>query len=609
MLESILGLFASEQKVQAILSHPVIELIFMVLFVAFFITVFVHLALFSKLKRLRNYLQESNRMDVDPLLSFKEQYDKRQKEDSVKVETFVQEKFSGWRVFSVPVVSLIKIIQMTVSIFILIGVLGTFIGLTISLGSIDGTGNQLVENVASVLSGIDIAFYTSIAGMGFSLIMTVLIKTLNTEHMLTDIMLKVESNLEGTDQNGMSRLIDVSETINQSIVNLHESNQQSLQGIEQAFQGFQDYTTGLQQSAQDLAAFNDGLSKNLTEFQGLFEQMKEVTDGFGEGTARLNDNFDSLFSYFKKMDGRNDRMVKAFENTYEKVKEVSTTQMDTLNQFEDSVVDLKKFTSSIMQGQESIIDSYDKIMHQCNDLVKKMEAHNKDFKQVFGSDLNTKLAGISTYLGELSKDFDRLGESIVQLPQALEVINQTQADYKHLLTDRFEDLKEFNRTFNDHLKKHTIETITFEKHLQNATQTYEEVGLKNNQLINEINSSITQMNQAFNQRENQVEASVGILKDTLSKYVANLEGTLGDKMENVVRNISASMDNTNEEIKREFKELRRLSEEIQQSNSRYTQQMLQELSREIQTLNRQLGVVSQQGVPRPNSIGLRQNEY
>src|SRR5699024_4962853 len=123
---------------------------------------------------------------------------------------FVQERFSNWRLFHMPVVNLIKLTQMTVSVFILIGVLGTFIGLTISLGSISSAGDQLVENIAIVLSGIDVAFYTSIIGMGFSLIMTLLLKLLNTEYMLTDIMLMTETNLTGEEQHGMSRLINVS---------------------------------------------------------------------------------------------------------------------------------------------------------------------------------------------------------------------------------------------------------------------------------------------------------------------------------------------------------------------------------------------------------------
>src|SRR5699024_6551713 len=195
MLQFIVELFTSERIAEDILSNPITELIFMILFIAFFLTLVIHLGLFAKLKKIRNYIDTTNQMDIEPLNTIKAQYDWSRQEESVKPETFVQEKFSGWRVFNVPVVNLIKMVQMTVSVFILIGVLGTFIGLTIALGSIDATGSQLVENIAAVLSGIDVAFYTSIAGMGLSLIMTVLIKVFNTEYMLTDIMLKVESHL------------------------------------------------------------------------------------------------------------------------------------------------------------------------------------------------------------------------------------------------------------------------------------------------------------------------------------------------------------------------------------------------------------------------------
>ncbi|MDL4839788.1 MotA/TolQ/ExbB proton channel family protein [Aquibacillus rhizosphaerae] len=608
MLESILQLFVSEDKAQTILANQSIEIIFMVLLVTFVVTFVVHITLFNKLKKIRNYLNETNRMDIDPLRDFKKQFVRKQQEESVKVETFIQEKFSSWRVFNLPVVSLIKMIQATVSVFILIGVLGTFIGLTMSLGSINSGGTQLVEDVASVLSGIDVAFYTSIAGMGFSLIMTVIIKAFNTEYLLTDIMLKVESNLEEQEENGMGRLISVSETINNSILGLQETNQQSLQGIESSFKGFQDYTTGLQQSAEDLAKFNQGLSSNLKEFQVLFDSIKKTTDGFDKGTSKLNKNFDQLFTYFKRMDGRNERIANTFEETYEKVKEVSTVQTETLNRFEESVNDLKKFSSSILDGQEAVNNSLNTINKKSNDLVLRMADHNKEFKQIFGDDLSAKLDGITSYLGELSRDFDKLGNSIVHLPSALETINKTQTEYKHLLTDRFDELKKFNQEFNQHLKAHATDSIVFEQHLRDATNTYEQVGMKNNQLINEINGTISQLNSSFNQRENQLEANVTVLKDTLSQYVNNLEGTLGDKLDRVIRNIGDYVEMTNQGIKKEFKELRLITEEIQQSSSRYTQQTFNELNQEIQKLNHQLHSFSQEAVKVSNDRGLRQND-
>src|SRR5699024_9088806 len=129
-------------------------------------------------------------------------------------------------------------------------------------------------------------------------------------------------------------------------------------------------------------------------------------------------------------------------------------------------------------------------------------------------------------------------------------------------------------------------------------------------LIQEMNATITKMNQSFDQRNDHMEASVGVLKDTLSSYVSNLEGTLGDKLDRVIRHIADSVDQTNEGIKREFQELRRVTEDMQQTNAKYTQQILQELGREIQAMNRQMQAAQGQQPARLGSdMGMRQNEY
>ncbi|GIN57887.1 hypothetical protein J8TS2_22060 [Lederbergia ruris] len=612
MIQAILELFTTVEKAEAMLANPIIELIFMALFIIFILTLGIHLFLYMKLRKIRNHVKETNRLDMEPLRTFKEQFEKRQEVDPIKVETFVQERFSSWRLWNIPVVGLIKIVQMTVSVFILLGVLGTFIGLTISLGSIQTAEDQLVENVTGVLSGIDVAFYTSIVGMSFSLLMTLLVKLLNTEYMLTDIMLMVESQLEGYEQNGMGRLIQVSETINQSIINLQKTNQQSLQNMEKAFTGFQEYTTGLQQSARDLAAFNEGLSSNLQDFQELFQQMKMITEGFREGTTELNKNFTALFAYFKKADRRNERMATAFEQTYEKMKKTANVQIHTLAQYGESVGELKDFTGTLLDEQSKIRNSIDKTMQKSDELVRKMNAHNQEFKQIFGTDVTGKLAGITNHLGKLSQEFDQLGSSIVQLPNALEVINQTQNEYKHLLSDRFRELEDFNRTFSEHLKDHSTQSATFEQNLLKASRTYEQMGSKNNQVITEMNAVLSKMNQSFQQREHQLDVGVDLLKETLSNYVSNLEGTLGGKLEQVARNIGDSIELTTNTMRKELTEIRRGSEDIQQNSFRSIQQLLQELGQEIQTFNRQMNSINrygQEAVHVNSGLGLSRNDY
>src|SRR5690625_2170191 len=112
MVQAILELFTTEQKATEMLANPIIEFIFMILFVMFMITILIHIALFTRLRTIRNHIKQTNSLDIEPLKSFKEQF-LEQRTESIDMETFVQEKFSSWRVFKIPVIHLIKMIQAT----------------------------------------------------------------------------------------------------------------------------------------------------------------------------------------------------------------------------------------------------------------------------------------------------------------------------------------------------------------------------------------------------------------------------------------------------------------------------------------------------------------
>src|SRR5699024_5228989 len=132
MIQAILELFTTTEKAADMLESPIMELIFMILFILFIITIIVHFTLYINIRNIRHYIKTTEKLDIEPLLSIKQQYNERQSYEAINLENFVQEKISSWHMFRIPIVNLIKLVQMTVSVFILLGVLGTFIGLTIS---------------------------------------------------------------------------------------------------------------------------------------------------------------------------------------------------------------------------------------------------------------------------------------------------------------------------------------------------------------------------------------------------------------------------------------------------------------------------------------------
>lgn len=599
----MLELFTTAEKAKAMLANPVIEMIFFTLFIGFFIALFVHVLLYVNVRRIRNYIQATNRIDIEPLHRFKIEFEERQQKESLKIETFVQKKFSGFKLFHIPVIQLMRMVQMTISVFILLGVLGTFIGLTISLGSIQANEANLVENVTGVLSGIDVAFYTSIVGMGFSLVMTVLLRVLNTEYMLTDLMLQFESHLEAHERHGMNGLIHISESIHHAILRLDKTNQ----GIVGAFDGFKHYTDGLEQAAKDLATFNEGLTANVADFHTLFEQMKIVTDGFKKGTAQLNAHFDSLFSYFKKADQKNERVAYIFETTYEKILDVTKTQIESFQEFDETSAELKRFTSSLLEEQKQGQQTLTMLGSKTGELVDTMGLHHRKITEVFGNNLKGTLTEIATNLENGTRQIQQVGGSIVTLPKALDAIQETYTTHKHLLEDRFTELKQFHDTFHTHLNNYATQTENFDTQLRNATALFEQLQNKNNLLLQEMNNMTMSLARTFSTRDKQLDTNVTLVKDTLTNYVTTLEGTLGQKLDTIMRQMETQSHITHDGMNRDFAELRRISEDMYHHHTRAVQQVLQELSREIQKLTRQLDLLGQEAGNR--RIGMSPHEY
>src|SRR5699024_8554996 len=118
MIQAILELFTTKEKAADMLESHIIELIFVVLFILFIITLIIHFTLYKKIRNICHYIKTTEKLDVEPFLSIKQEYNERQSNEAINLENFVQEKISSWYMFRIPIVNLIKLVQMTVSVFI-----------------------------------------------------------------------------------------------------------------------------------------------------------------------------------------------------------------------------------------------------------------------------------------------------------------------------------------------------------------------------------------------------------------------------------------------------------------------------------------------------------
>src|SRR5699024_8196849 len=91
----------------------------------------------------------------------------------------------------------------------------------------------------------------------------------------------------------------------------------------------------------------------------------------------------------------------------------------------------------------------------------------------------------------------------------------------------------------------------------------------------------------FANRDKPLMTNVGTRQDTLTSHVTNVGSTLGQQRAALGRNLDQTLYSVTDGMNRELAEIRRVSEEMSQHHARLMQQFLQEIGREIQTLNQQ----------------------
>jgi len=223
-----------------------------------------------------------------------------------------------------------RFVRKSVSLMIILGLLGTFYGLTLSIGrlvellTLNG-GGEALENVDSIVNGLinsvkgmSVAFVTSLFGIVSSVIITVANVFNSVEDERMELMVEIEEYLD----NGLGKvLIKRPET---EMMKANERMQNAIDGfgdkIEKSFRdlagevGYRILTAtdGIGQSAETLYSAVDKFEKSLNDFS-------ENTRDFSEFNYHLKNNIQRMslsFSDFSDDIRKNTDVLKETVDTF-----------------------------------------------------------------------------------------------------------------------------------------------------------------------------------------------------------------------------------------------------------------------------------------------------
>lgn len=295
-----------------------------------------------------------------------------------------------------------------------LGILGTFIGLSLGLQSFNtGTTAEMTSSIEPLMNGIKVAFHTSIYGMVFSLVFNAIYKKklYEAERAVNNFIAAFKKYvLPDTDNDGMNRLLELQEEQLDAINNISANVSEELAAmVEPHFDSLHDVIVDFENMAT----------------RSQQDAMGQVVQIFIDGMNRaLEDTFKNLAMSVEeqyRLQQRNSIMMNSILESTGK----DAQNLDRINhEMERLITTLNNYTQSIQAIQDAI-----------GATISELNKANESSKNMVSQELmtlkeqETLLTGFQNAVIQLYKNTDatkeRMTEALDEISDAIDLMRQS----------------------------------------------------------------------------------------------------------------------------------------------------------------------------------------
>lgn len=410
-----------------------------------------------------------------------------------------------------------------------IGVLGTFVGISIGLWKFNP--NDITSSVPLLLSGMKIAFATSIIGMAASIFMKYIALKNEDEENIDDIM-----ELFNT-------MIAESRNVNNTLIENQKQTENVLNKVSEIWASHQENLT-VELKSEILNLNNNTISKQ-EELIGEFKKL-------GECFTLLNSGVNNLLTW-------QENYKETIENT---TKELETV-IQTIHNADESIESISKNSSLIKENNENlsevlkeinktqnvIIESNKSIIEISNTAKESIPQINEHFTNI---DNRTKesTAYLQTLISENLNNIKSYLEKITEdvLSKTTQSIYENNRQFKYEISEHISQckmliysLKDLIPDINEHLlstqKRFNKTLIHFNEEVQNS--------LRENTL--EINKQVQLLKENTANINNTLDDTISLSTKRLENITiatSNQIKTMAEEMEKLCVRKIEKLDNT-----------------------------------------------------------------
>ena len=393
-------------------------------------------------------------------------------------------------------------------IFVALGIFGTFLGLVLGLQDLEfGKLDNLQEGVGHLISGLSLAFLTSLGGIALSIAFSVIYRFSVTR--LERSFLTLDNLL--------------------SEIYPYDSHERYAR---RHYELQTDIKQGLQTLATDVATELSGkIGSKLT--QALEEHLvPEIKNLSGWVKKQIEENRKQQSQALQGFDTRLDQLSNIISTHFEDSQEKQTDAMKAV---------LEHFTTKVTDTFSNHIDSMGRIIEETIASQKEIKQQLTDFSEI----LQKQLSSQSEMIDKTNKAGEILGESLASLEAIAQKLKASSDDIgsaAELLESSANSAKEGQTVLQETMKQQIDNMVSARKELDATWQTVTDNA---NYLVEKVRETINELTTGV--QENLIHA-LESFDGKIAEVVERFSGTLHDAGE-TISDMPGLMAGINESLK------------------------------------------------------------
>ncbi|NRP10080.1 MULTISPECIES: anti-phage ZorAB system protein ZorA [unclassified Marinobacterium] len=418
-----------------------------------------------------------------------------------------------------------RLLAATPSFLTAIGVLGTFIGLTLGLNQLhvnSGDVNSLKEGVSMMINGAAVAFMTSVWGVGLSLIVNFVEKLIerwvlghvtNLQHKIDYLYPRIPA------EQTLVHIADSSRESKEALQELHERIgdrlQETVEGLSTTLQ--EAIAESLERVvAPALKSISDNASEKSTEvLEKLIQDFMSGVNSAGKAQGELLEQAAS--SVTNAVGDMGQRMDTLFSQI-----EAQNTEMQrrSSNASADFTEKLKALSEMADEREQNLSEKYQALLEQHGSITEALISASSSIESS-----SSHMSDSAQHLGKLGADLNMasttLKDRLTELMASVEKASSINSDFAEQLSSHSEALHTLQESI-----KHTSEQLA--RSAEMATDGFSKLGTHQEQFLQGINREFTQLSDSL---ANQIKNIEKQAEEWLKSYSDEVSGQVSHRME------------------------------------------------------------------------------